>query len=88
MHFTTYYYFFNVTAFGSHQALQSCLHIFSNGFTLFYLCVCVCLCLCMYAHVCAGAFRGQRRVLDSLELDLLDSVSHPLWMLGSELRFS
>lgn len=57
MHFTTYYFFFNVTAFGSHQALQSCLHIFSNGFTLFYLCVCVfmsvhvCACMCMYVQV-------------------------------------
>lgn len=38
---------------------------------LFYMCVC--LNLCMSAICLPGACRGQRRALDSLEMELTDS---------------
>lgn len=33
-----------------------------------------------------GAYRGQKRVSDPLELELQEVVSHLIWMLGIELR--
>lgn len=39
-------------------------------------------------HVCAHVRRGQKRVLDSLELELQSDVSCLPWVLGSELRSS
>lgn len=41
--------------------------------------------MCASVHVCAGAHRGQKRMLASLELELQGVrtvVSHPMRMLG------
>jgi hypothetical protein len=32
--------------------------------------------------------KGQKMVSDPLDLELLVVLSHPVWMLGTELRFS
>jgi len=34
------------------------------------------------------AYRDQKRALDTLELDLQAVVSHPVWMLGTELGYT
>ena len=50
----------------------------------FYL-LCICKCRhvsCMYGHQVDGC-QGQRRPEDSMEL--LVAVSHPMWVLGTEL---
>jgi hypothetical protein len=44
------------------------------------VCVCVCVCVCK-----CRAQGGQKRVLDSLELNL-QVVKLPGWVLGTELR--
>lgn len=36
----------------------------------------------------AGAHRGEKRVLDPLELDLQATVSYPTWVLGTKLGSS
>ncbi|EGV99670.1 hypothetical protein I79_000707 [Cricetulus griseus] len=50
----------------------------------FQLCVYVVfmpvMCMCRY-----NAFRVQKRASDSLELQLCEFVSRPMWMLGAEL---
>lgn len=39
--------------------------------TKFHFCLSVCACACLYeCHVCVGVHRGQKRVLDPLEMDL------------------
>jgi hypothetical protein len=38
------------------------------------VCVCVCVCVCVNMHMSAGACRGQKRVLDPLELELQSNV--------------
>jgi hypothetical protein len=37
-------------------------------------------------HVCLGAHGVQKRASDPLDVELQVVVSHPVWMLGSELR--
>lgn len=34
--------------------------------------------------MCGGAFKGQKRVSDTLDLDLQEVVSHPMWVLGTK----
>lgn len=43
----------------------------------------MCLCLWGYEHTNAGVFRIQRRVSDSLELELWASMSCLMWVRGS-----
>lgn len=49
--------------------------------------VCVSAWVCVY-HIHAVGCRGQKRVLDALELELQAVVSCPLWVLGTTLRSS
>lgn len=42
----------------------------------------------VYMHVSDSVVRGQKRVLDSLELVLQVVVSHLMWVLGIKLRSS
>jgi hypothetical protein len=44
------------------------------------LCVCVCVCVCTIGI--------QKRVLDSLEVELQEVMSCRVWVLETELRFS
>lgn len=44
-----------------------------------YVCVCVSIC-----HVCTGAHRGQKRVSETLELELLAIVGCQMWVLGTK----
>lgn len=46
----------------------------------FYLRICMCSCMSK-CHTCVGALRSQKRVLDSLNLELQVT----LWVLGGEL---
>lgn len=39
-----------------------------------------------YVHINAGACRAQKGVPDLLGLEVEAVVSHPMWMLGRELR--
>jgi hypothetical protein len=50
------------------------------------MCIVVCLYTCM--PLVWGAPGVQRKTLDSLFLELEVVVSHPVWMLVAELRFS
>lgn len=36
--------------------------------------------------ICVGAYRGQKMVSDSLQVELQAIVSHPVWVLGLKLR--
>lgn len=44
--------------------------------------------MCMHVHMCVVAYGIQKTVLDILELELQEIVSHPIWVLGTELRSS
>ena len=54
------------------------------------MCVCVCVCVCVRCNVnaSAGTNGDQRRVLYVLKLELHAVVSCPVWILGTEFRFS
>jgi hypothetical protein len=55
---------------------------------LIFKCMCfACFCVSV-CHVCTGAHRGQKRPSNPLELGLQALVSHPVWVLGSELGSS
>lgn len=50
--------------------------------------------ICVYAyacdsvyiyHMCASACRDQKRVMDSLEIELQAVVTYPMWVLGTQL---
>lgn len=57
------------------------------AFVIFlYVCVYETAWLYMH-HMCAGAHKGQR-ALDSLELELQEAMSHQMWLLRTEPRFS
>lgn len=45
-------------------------------------CVYVCVSMCNHAH--AGTYRGQKRPLDLLDLEVRAVVSRPMWVLGIE----
>jgi hypothetical protein len=49
-----------------------------------YWCVCVCVCVCVHSHECSCP---ESKTLNLLEVDLQE-VSHPPWVLGTELGFS
>lgn len=40
----------------------------------------------MYAHVSLGAYGGQKKTSDLLELELYNVVNFLMWVLVSELR--
>ena len=42
---------------------------FSKTYLFLFMCMYVCLCLYVY-HVCAGAYKGQKRASDLLQLEL------------------
>lgn len=46
-----------------------------------------CLHVCIWT-TCVMCYEGQKRVPDLLELELQTVVSHPVWVLGTELRSS
>lgn len=46
----------------------------------------VCSHVCVYVHMCSSAFRGQKKVLNALQLEVQDVASHPMGVLGSEFR--
>ena len=57
--------------------------------------VSMCMCVCVYVHVCAHTYpytyvEAQRSEdgVRSLEAGLMQSVSHPAWVLGTESQFS
>lgn len=45
-------------------------------------------CICMSMHVSASSCRGRRQALDFLELEVEMVVSHPRWVLETELGSS
>ena len=45
----------------------------------------MCAHLCAYVHVNAGAYRGPQKASELLDMDLQKVVSHPAWVLGTEL---
>lgn len=55
-------------------------------FLLMCVCVCMCVHMCMYMCMCMcdNACGSQKRVLDPLELELQEVVSHRLWVLGEQ----
>lgn len=44
--------------------------------------------MCIYAHICEGAYGGQKTALDLQYLELQEVVSCPICMLGIELGLS
>lgn len=46
--------------------------------------ICMPMCICQCVKMSAVFFRGLKRISDSLELDLLEVVSHLKWVLGAE----
>jgi hypothetical protein len=51
--------------------------------------MCVCACFSVCAPCACTAWGGeQKSVLDPLELEFCMAVSHPVWVLGRETRFS
>jgi hypothetical protein len=82
---------------------RNCLNLFLSIVLFFLFCVCLCVCVCMCVCVCvcvcvcmcvcichvnAGAYEGQKRVLDALKLELQVALSCPMWVLGTEPRCS
>lgn len=53
------------------EIISNCL-VFKKRLFLFFICVS----LGVYLHLHAGAHRGQKRMLDSLEMELEVVVSH------------
>lgn len=56
-----------------------------SSFNYVYVCVCV------YVYECTHEYRclwGLEKVSDALQLELQGIVSHQVWMLETELRFS
>ena len=48
----------------------------------------ICICACVYVNACheyVGAWRGQKRALDLLDLELQAIVSHLKQVLGTEV---
>ena len=50
--------------------------------------LCVCVWEYMFAHMCAGACRCQKRIWDPLNLESQVTVSHLTWVLGTKLGSS
>lgn len=46
------------------------------------------MCVYVYDRMCVGIYRGQKRLLDSLELETQAAVSCLMWVLGIEPGFS
>lgn len=54
---------------------------------IFFMCMCVYLCVGI-CTLCVGSQGSQKRALDALKLEVKAVVSHPVWMLRTELGFS
>lgn len=56
------------------HTISICMHAFSFLKTYLFLlacvCVCLCVCVCVHVHEHSGADLGQRRVLDTVGLEL------------------
>lgn len=57
--------------------------LFKISFTFIYVCVYVCTC-----HVFVDARDGQKEASGSLKQEFQGIVSHPVWVLGTELGSS
>lgn len=64
-------------------SLHVCLELLFC-FDYMNVCICVQVCVC----VSEGALGDQKRVPDSLELELQVTVNCPSWVLGTDLRLS
>jgi hypothetical protein len=56
---------------------------------MYVVCMCTCvntyvMCACV-CHLCMGAFRDQKRVLDPLKMELFVVVGQAVWVLGTEV---
>jgi hypothetical protein len=51
-----------------------------------YLILCICVCLCVDMYTSVGTYQDQKRVLDSLELELQAVVSYLLYLSVASCR--
>lgn len=65
-------------------ASSLCVCVFSELFNTILNYPYMCLSGYGYVYVSAGAQRGQKRVLGSLDLNLQEVISHLTWVLGTE----
>lgn len=64
-----------------------CLLLHFFRFIYFIICICIFyLNVCLYTTWILATHGSQKRVSGSLGLELQEVVSHPLWVLGTELR--
>lgn len=75
---------------GRNAFLQASLLLFSlssSSFFPLYVCGCFSLSACLCTAFKLGAYRGQKRMSDPLELELQAVVRHLTWVLGIAIQF-